>query len=507
MKRAVGYMEQSTQKFSACLLNKRILIALTASMLICLLALPALAFTGYEPGVTDTKEYREAVFLGGKPVVYTGTVKASSKVKKDITQTTLTYKLTGTSGETLTRSVKLESQLTSRDKQDVYDTKLVGITETVQVGSTKLKLKKDGGYAFSGSKVVDHRPIIDFYTENWYMKKIYEVGKGAGYLTVETIGTSEGYANAWGKGNTRTISMQIQRTGGGTDAPDWGGSADIVMNDNFGRTLRYIASQPKLISYSGGFVDEARTEESIKINYDLPMVASDGTIDNSDRSSNSTTWSLTSPPTERRLFIAEYKDVRNHWARKSIEAMCGLGVFDNKGSYFGPGFAARRVDLARGISVIAELAKEPVQKTSARKVVAEPPVFIDVPSDDKDFKYIQAVGKAGINVGENEKVFRPTAQLTRAEVAVALVSALGLHRLAPSGEYSTTFLDNNDIPLSAKDSVFIANEIGLMKGDQGFFRPLDIMTRAELASLLDAFQVYLNKDFKQDYREHLYSFK
>jgi hypothetical protein len=61
--------------------------------------------------------------------------------------------------------------------------------------------------------------------------------------------------------------------------------------------------------------------------------------------------------------------------------------------------------------------------------------------------------------------------------------------------------------LGAKDSVYIANEIGLMKGDQGYFRPLDIMTRAELASLLDAFRAYLNTDFKQDYREHVYSFK
>ncbi|MGE5423297.1 MAG: S-layer homology domain-containing protein [Ignavibacteriales bacterium] len=485
---------------------KRILVLLFTCALVFLFALPAVAFTGYEPGVTDTKEYREIVMLGGKPVVYTGTVKASSKVKKDITQTTLTYKLTGGSGESLTRSVKLESLLATRDKQDVYETKMVALTETVQVGSVKLKLKKEGGYYFSGSKVVDHRPIIDFSTENWYMKKIYEVGK-VGYLTVETTGTSEGYANAWGKGNTRTISMQIQRTGGGTDIPDWGGSADIVMNDNFGRTLRYVASQPQLISYAGGFLDEGRIEESLKINYDLPTVAADGTVDNSGRTSNSTTASMTSPPTERRLFIAEFKDVRNHWARQAIEAMCGLGVFDNKGSYFGPGYAARRVDLARGISVIAELAKEPVKKTTTRKVVAETPMFVDVPAAHPDFKHVQAIAKAGIDLGESEMVFKPSAQLTRAEAAVALVSALGLHRLAPSGEYQTSFLDNGDIPLGAKDSVFIANEIGLMKGDQGYFRPMDTMTRAELASLLDAFRGYLNRDFKQDYREHVYSFK
>jgi hypothetical protein len=258
------------------------------------------------------------------------------------------------------------------------------MTETVQVGTVKLKLKKEGGYFFSGSTVVDHRPVIDFSTENWYMKKVYEAGKNAGYVTVEYSGTSEGYSNAWGKGSTRTVSMQIQRTGGGTDNPDWSGAADVVMNDNFGRQLRYVASQPQLISYTGGFVDEGRTEESVKLSYDMPTVTADGTFDNANRKSSSTTTSLISPPTEKRLFIAEYKDVRNHWARQAIEAMCGLGVFDNKGKYFGPGYAARRVDLARGIAVIADLAKEPVKKTTSRKTVAEEPLFVDVPSTDQN---------------------------------------------------------------------------------------------------------------------------
>ena len=37
------------------------------------------------------------------------------------------------------------------------------------------------------------------------------------------------------------------------------------------------------------------------------------------------------------------------------------------------------------------------------------------------------------------------------------------------------------------------------------FRPLDIVTRAEAASLLDQFRIYLNQDFRKD-RERVYQF-
>jgi hypothetical protein len=104
----------------ADMLGRSLLVLLITLVTVYMTAMPAEAFTGYEPGVTDTKMYREIVLLGGAPAIYSGTAKVSSKVKKDIAQTTITYKLTSSSGESLTRSVKLESKLTTRDKQDVY---------------------------------------------------------------------------------------------------------------------------------------------------------------------------------------------------------------------------------------------------------------------------------------------------------------------------------------------------------------------------------------------------
>jgi hypothetical protein len=86
---------------------------------------------------------------------------------------------------------------------------------------------------------------------------------------------------------------------------------------------------------------------------------------------------------------------------------------------------------------------------------------------------------------------------------------MGLENLAPTPAYTTGYYDDAQIPLWAKDSVYVATNYGLIKGDiiggNRMFRPLDIVTRAEAASLLDQFRIYLNQDFRKD-RERIYQF-
>ncbi|MGE5405721.1 MAG: S-layer homology domain-containing protein, partial [Candidatus Saccharibacteria bacterium] len=387
------------------------------------------------------------------------------------------------------------------------------LTETVQAGGNKLKLKKDG-YFFSASKVIDHRPVIDFYTENWSFKRIYEIGKGKNYISVVTSGTTDGYSSAWGAGATGTTNTNIESVAGDSTGTAWKGTVQATMLASTTNDLRYIPSAPQLISYSGGYVQESSGEESLRISYDMPTVGASGTsttttINDAIRNTGSTTTSINSPTTQKRIFIREYKDVRGHWAQNSIEAMSGLGVFDNSGNFFGPGLMARREDLARGLCMLCSLVQEqPVKTTAAaKKAPVEQPYFADVGPDYKYYKYVQEIQKRNIVVGITEKTFRPYDPLTRAEAATALITALGLNRLAPTPGFKTSFADDSEIPNWAKDSVYVANELGIIKGDSGFFRPNDTMTRAELAVILDGFRTYLSRDFKKDYADHVYSFK
>lgn len=478
-------------------------------------ASPVWAITGYEIGtaeMTPNKSnefpYKELVFVsGGTPKTMSGTVKVASKAKNDTMQTTLSYKLTGSDKDSVTRSMKLDSTITKNGDQEVYATKLSNLTESVQVGANKMKLKKDGLF-FSGSRVLDHHPMVDFYTENWSMKKTYEVGKNVYNIVVESNGTSEGYTNPWGAGATATITTHVTSYNGSDGAMAWEGSLETVTNTSTSRSLKYIQSQPSLISYAGGYLDESITEETSRTRYDMPAIVGTS-VYNSVRSQNSTTMNMATPRTQKRLFIHEFKDIQGHWAQNQIEAMCGLGVFDNTGTFFGPGYAARREDLARGLAALGDYVQPAAVKTTAgRKAAVEEQIFADVGPDSPSYKQIQAVYKRGAMKGISDSLFGPYKELTRAQAVAVMTNTLGLNRFAPLTGKSVVFADDADIPAYARDSVYVAARIGLIKTEPGgVFRPNDTITRAELAVLLDNFRTYLNQDFLKDYREKTYTFK
>lgn len=486
------------------------LFAMLLMPLFFLLPNPVAAQPGYEMGITDSQQYTEVVYIGGSPVVFRGTVKIATKQKGSSAQTSLTYKLTGgTKADTLSRSVKLDSTITQNESQERYDTKLSSITESIQVAGQKLKLNKEGNF-FTASKVIDHTAAVDYYTENWSMRRSYTVGTNVYLITLEGAGITEGYSNAWGQGSTTTSDMRATSLDLGSNLTAWEGAVSSVDNAVTGRDLRYLASRPELTSFSGGFLDESNSEESINVNYDLPKVTA-GIADNATRNRGSLSLNMKTPPAQRRLFVGQFKDIKGHWAQTQIEAMSGLGAFSVKGDFFGPGYAARREDLARGLAVVTNLVKdEPAKKTvSTRKQPAAPQDFVDVPPTAPNYKYIQAVYTRGAMKGTNAGVFSPYKEITRAEAATVLTNALGMKRYAPApnAPAPTPFVDDADIPAWARESVYIASQIGLMRGEQGSFRPNDVMTRAELAVMLDNYRQYLNQDFRKAYRDRLYTFK
>ncbi|NLW44032.1 MAG: S-layer homology domain-containing protein [Syntrophomonadaceae bacterium] len=476
---------------------------------------PVLGFTGYDLGLTDNKEYQEIVFVSGKPTVFRGTVKETTRTRDNTEQTTLTYKLEGLNGskDKLSRTIKLTTSIEKRNNQEVHVTTLDSLTETINIGGKQYKLVKDSVF-FNGSRVVDRQAVIDYLVGNWYIKKSYEVGRGEGRVTVEISGESDGYRNAWGEGETRTVQVSLQGeiVSDDDDSPAvsrWQGSLRAVMNRSLSRTLYYSESSPELISFAGGFVENKREDQTLKIIYDLPTVTDDGIMDGV-RNRGEETLAFTSPPEVKRLFVKECKDLRGHWARQAIEALCGLGAFDVQGDYFQPGVAIRRGEFIKAMMVVGEAVDEAEPATTARgkKTPVEEPYFLDVDREHPYFKYIQAAYRKGLVQG-NGAVFLPNSNLTRAEAISILVKAMGLENLAPTPYYTTGYYDDAQIPLWAKDAVYVATYYGLIKGDlvggNRLFRPLDIVTRAEAASLLDQFRIYLNQDFRKD-RERVYQF-
>jgi len=84
---------------------------------------------------------------------------------------------------------------------------------------------------------------------------------------------------------------------------------------------------------------------------------------------------------------------------------------------------------------------------------------------------------------------------------------LGFESKAPTPGFYMNFSDDNEIPNWARDSIYVAKEIGLIQGNtQNTVNPNKILTRAEASSMLVNFLEFLEKDLQKDYRENIINF-
>lgn len=98
-------------------------------------------------------------------------------------------------------------------------------------------------------------------------------------------------------------------------------------------------------------------------------------------------------------------------------------------------------------------------------------------------KQVEVLVSRHIVNGVNEKQFLPDRPVTRAEIAKLIAELLSKHPGLPKDETADQF---SDVPAGAwySDYVSSASNWGIVKGDQGRFRPNDPVTREELTVML-----------------------
>ncbi|MNK80492.1 putative sporulation-specific glycosylase YdhD [compost metagenome] len=135
----------------------------------------------------------------------------------------------------------------------------------------------------------------------------------------------------------------------------------------------------------------------------------------------------------------------------------------------------RPITRAESLTVLIRLLKlEPVQGAIA--------AFTDVPASKWYYGTVQAGVDLGITEGTSLSQFAPEQPLTRQEAAVWLVRAL--KQSDASVKTTPAFSDIGEMAAWAVPSIAIVQEMGLMKGDGGEFRPNDPITRQETAVLM-----------------------
>ncbi|WP_080831995.1 S-layer homology domain-containing protein [Cohnella massiliensis] len=167
----------------------------------------------------------------------------------------------------------------------------------------------------------------------------------------------------------------------------------------------------------------------------------------------------------------EFSDTAGHWAEASIRQAAYLGIVNGyPDGEFRPDAPATRIEFTAMLGRAFKLEGE-----------SSSPDFADeIPSWARS--YVAQAAAKGIVTGYADKTFRPNGTLTRVEMTVMAVRALGL---PTDPAASPGFADDDRIPQWARPYVAAAYEAGLVGGTGGnLFSPNREATRAEAVGLL-----------------------
>ena len=166
-----------------------------------------------------------------------------------------------------------------------------------------------------------------------------------------------------------------------------------------------------------------------------------------------------------------FKDISGHWAEQAILKMVEQGIILGKtADEFDPEGKITRAEFA---ALIQRMFKLPDGEYE----------FGDVKDGDWYKGCVSAVASAGYMVGFEGK-FRPTAKITREEMAVVLAAIASANGIEPD-ESTASFNDIEEISDWAKSAVDFMAGIGIIKGtDDNCFIPKGEATRAQTVIML-----------------------
>ncbi len=467
----------------------------------------------FSGGVNNEYEYEEVVFLTGEPVKFIGTVSITEKDKTDSKTISYSFKLVP---EDKSIKGKLDRRIsytiaydTRSDKgQTIGQMSVSSYRETIDVDEDRFELKD---YQFSKSDVIDNRPASDFSSGNIKGRKVYTINKTEGEAIVDVSGGSVGYENFWGATETQIIDFvfEVERQTAEDRRPtSWQGTVRSQVSDSMTKELRYSDNEANLSSFNGGYIRTTNSEIVSKYEYDLPLIDRNG-INNKRRDRGTISLSKQKVPKIERLIVPKFRDLGGHWAESHINKLYSLDVFDEVSTFFVPDVPMTREEFTRAVIRASDIrpTEEPKKRTSSRRKDPEVSPFVDVAVGDINYEYIKNGVAKGIIQGVSENKFAPKDSLTRAQAITIIIRVLGFESKAPTPGYYTSFSDDRLIPAWAKDSIYMAKEIGLVQGDQlNRVNPNQVLTRAEASAMLVRFLEFLEKDLQQDYRENIILF-
>lgn len=181
------------------------------------------------------------------------------------------------------------------------------------------------------------------------------------------------------------------------------------------------------------------------------------------------------PPTPAAPVPSRFADLGSHWATPYIEALADRGLV--KG--YGDGTYRPQETINR-----AQFAALVAASFSALDPVRGAVTFVDMPPTHWANRAIDQAQRRGFLGGYPDQTFRPNQGMVRVQAMVAVATGLKLPPAPASG--LGVYRDRAQIPSYAIDALASATQAGLVLNhpDPELLRPLETMTRAEVAVLI-----------------------
>lgn len=177
---------------------------------------------------------------------------------------------------------------------------------------------------------------------------------------------------------------------------------------------------------------------------------------------------------------ATLSDINGSFAKDAISELVEKGIINGKGDgKFDPTGKISRQDFAMILAKALNLDLSTAPATAT---------FSDVPSSHYAFAAVEAAAKAGLIKGTGNGEFGLGQNLSRQDMAVLFVRALGQEASATGKGAWLKFSDAHQISDYAKDAVAAAVELGLINGTpSGMFNPSGTAERQQVALVASKF--------------------
>lgn len=459
-----------------------------------------------------TMEYKEVIFITGKPLEFVGnmTVSTSGTTDKDSGTYKETYNIVPSNytdeGVQLRRRIvfdvsyqKVASVDTNTGYQIVKDSKISAWTETVTIGDKVYTLDKNKSY-FSKTSNEDKSGGVTYIKSNISSRSVYTTETAGETVAQTNVGESYGYDQAWSSTETSRINTTIEYKSGTTT---WQLQAQLRPSVTVNKLLQYSPNEPSITSFNGNYYEVLQRQNGLQ--YDITM------LPQQFRRDTATTGSVT---------LDTYNDIealrvpsalnlialKGNSAEEDIKQLYSMGVFDNP-QYFNPSQGMTRAQFVTALVKAIKLPIETTKATTSKRVTKTQTVeylFQDLSSGRTEYPYIKAAYNAGLVVGKQNGKFRPDDILQVEEAYCIMLRALGTQNMAYATTPITPFVDNGAISVWARNEINYMARLGIVSADDsGKINPKKQLSKGDAAALINHLVKYMRSKMQVDYIENI----